>query len=115
MFMSSQSLECFGLRDFIILTTSSSLTGLINMELGHCCPIIVIYYRGSIICYSDLLIKIGAHAYKEIIESVSNALYTDNINLIAFKMAGKFRCVSFLVNNCIQYFPCAFDVPFCIR
>ena len=72
-------------------------------------------YRGSIICYSDLLIKIGAHVYKEIIESVSNALFTDNINLIALKMAGKFRCVSFLVNNCIQYFPCAFDVPFCIR
>ena len=39
MFMSSQSLECLGLHDFIILTTSSSLTGLINMELGHCCPI----------------------------------------------------------------------------
>ena len=98
--MSSQSLECLGLHDFIILTTSSSLTGLINI------------YRGSIICYSDLLIKIGAHVYKEIIESVSNALFTDNINLIALKMAGKFRCVSFLVNNCIQYFPCAFDVPF---
>ena len=44
-----------------------------------------------------------------------NALFTDNINLIALKMAGKFRCVSFLVNNSIQYFPCAFDVPFCIR
>ena len=53
MFTSSQSVECLGLHDFIILTTSSSLTGLINMELGHCCPI----KSGSIICYSDLLIK----------------------------------------------------------
>ena len=49
------------------------------------------------------------------IEFVSNALFTDNVNPITFKMTGEFRCVSFLVNNCIQYFPCAFDVPFCIR
>ena len=65
--------------------------------------------------YSDLLGKIRAHTYKEIIEFVSNALFTDNVNPIAFKMTGEFRCVSFLVNNCIQYFRCAFDVPFCIR
>ena len=75
-----------------------------------------VIYRGSIICYSDLLGKIRAHTYKEIIEFVINALFTDNVNPIAFKMTGEFsRGVSFLVNNCIQYFPCAFDVPFCIR
>ena len=107
MFMSSQSLECLGLHDFMILTTSPSLTGLTNMEMGHCYPI----YRGSIICYSDLHSKIAPHAHKEIIEFVSNALFTVNVN----PMAGKFRCVSFRVNNCIQYFPCAFDVPLCIR
>ena len=75
----------------------------------------IVIYRGSIICYSDLLGKIRAHTYKEIIEFVRNALFTDNVNPIAFKMTGEFRCVSFLVNNCFQYFPCAFDVPFCIR
>ena len=109
--MSSQSLECFGFDDinYFILTDWVNKHG-VGTLLSH-----VVIYRGSIICYSDLLSEIGAHDHKEIIEFVNNALFTDNVNPIAFKMAGKFRCVSFLVNNCFEYFPCAFDVPFCIR
>ena len=39
----------------------------------------IVIYRGSIICYSDHLSKIGAQVCKEIIEFVSNALFTDNV------------------------------------
>ena len=88
------------------------LTDRVNKHGVGTLPSHIVIYRGSIICYCDHLSKIGAHVHKEIIEFVSNALFTDNVNPIAFKMAGKFRCVSFRVNNCIQYFPCAFNVPF---
>ena len=59
----------------------------------------IVIFRGIIICYSDHLTKIGGHVHKEIIEFVSITLFTDNVNPIAFKMAGKFKCVSFRVNN----------------
>ena len=60
-------------------------------------PLHMVIYRGSFICYSALLSKIRAHTHKEIIEFVSNALFTGNVNPIALKMTGEFRCVSFLV------------------
>ena len=71
-------------------------------------------YGGSIICYnhSGFLNKVGAHN-NNIIELVSNAMVTDNVNPIAFKMTTKLICIIFLVIIRIQFFPCAFDVPFC--
>ena len=52
MFMSSQSLECLGLHDFMILTTSSSLTWLIGL-----------YRENAIAIESEAIDPFGGNVY----------------------------------------------------